>query len=62
MSNQTQHVVPPYGVAIHQAIAVGDLTQMKALLAQAQTLLAQQGELAAAISLVKQEIAKLERT
>ncbi|HVE11268.1 MAG TPA: DUF1843 domain-containing protein [Paraburkholderia sp.] len=61
MSNQTQHVIPPYGVAIHQAITGGDLQRMKTLLAQAETLLAQQGDLAVAVSLLKQEIAKLER-
>lgn len=61
MSQAAQHPITPYGVAIHQAMSAGDLTQMKALLAKAEALLEQQGNLAAAIEVLKLEIAKLER-
>ncbi|KKI72118.1 hypothetical protein VU09_30390 [Burkholderia pseudomallei] len=59
MSQAQGHPVTPYGVAIHQAIADGDLAQMKSLRTQA--LLAQQGNLATALELLEVEIAKLER-
>ncbi|AAY59189.1 conserved hypothetical protein [Burkholderia mallei ATCC 23344] len=61
MSQAQGHPVTPYGVAIHQAIADGDLAQMKSLRTQAQALLAQQGNLATALELLEVEIAKLER-
>ncbi|WGS54240.1 DUF1843 domain-containing protein [Paraburkholderia sp. D15] len=61
MSQAAQHPITPYGVAIHQAMSTGDLTQMKALLAKAESLLEQQGNLAAAIEVLKLEIARLER-
>jgi len=54
------HPVPPYGTAIHSAIAAGDLAQMKALVAETERLLAEQGDLRAALEVLKIEIAKLE--
>lgn len=62
MNKEHQHPITPYGVAIHQALAEGDLAKMKSLLIQAESLLNQQGNLAAAVELLKLEIAKLERT
>ncbi|AOJ72383.1 MULTISPECIES: DUF1843 domain-containing protein [Burkholderia] len=61
MSQAHGHPITPYGVAIHQAIAGGDLTQMKSLRKQAQTLLSEQGNLATALELLEIEIAKLEQ-
>ena len=52
--------VPPYGAAIQQAIAIGDLERMKALRVQASALLAQHGDVASALETLKIEIAKLE--
>ena len=56
-----QAVVPPYGVAIHEAIADGDLKKMRALLSQAEALAHEQGDLRTALELLKLEIAKAER-
>ncbi|AHI66895.1 DUF1843 domain-containing protein [Burkholderia thailandensis] len=61
MNQAHGHPITPYGVAIHQAIADGDLAQMKSLRTQAQALLGQQGNLATALELLEVEIAKLER-
>lgn len=61
MNRETGHVIPPYGVAIHQAISEGDLTKMKALLSQAEAVLQQHGDLAAAVGKLKQEIVKREQ-
>ncbi|AOI74554.1 DUF1843 domain-containing protein [Burkholderia ubonensis] len=61
MNRETGHAIPPYGVAIHQAISEGDLTKMKALLRQAEEVLKQHGDLAAAVGKLKQEIVKRER-
>jgi hypothetical protein len=55
------HPVPPYGPAIHQAIATGDLTHMKQVAKQAEDYLHQAGDLPAAVEILKTEIAKLER-
>ena len=52
--------VRPYGVAIQQAIATGDLQQMQALRVQAEAHLAQHGDVASALEVLKLEIAKLE--
>lgn len=38
-----QAVIPPYGVAIHDAIIDGDLRTMKALLSRAEAVLDEQG-------------------
>ncbi|EDT02064.1 DUF1843 domain-containing protein [Burkholderia ambifaria] len=61
MNRETGHVIPPYGVAIHQAISEGDVSKMKALLGQAEEVLKQHEDLAAAVGKLKQEIARRER-
>ena len=50
----------PYGPAITQAIAKGDLRQMKALVSVTEDKIRQSGNLSAALTLLKVEIAKLE--
>ena len=54
------HGVPPYGAAIQQAIASGQLAQMKAAASQARQHLAEVGNVSAALEALKIEIAKLE--
>ena len=49
-----------YGVGIQQAIASGDLIQMKNLAAEAERYLAEAGDLPSALAYLKIEIAKLE--
>jgi hypothetical protein len=49
-----------YGTAIHQAIATGDLKQMKSVAIQAQQHLDEHGNVSAALEALKIEIAKLE--
>ena len=53
--------VPPYGVAIQQAIASGKLDNMKRLAQEAEAHLAQHGDLRVALELLKVEIAKHEQ-
>lgn len=50
-----------YGVAIREAAVSGDLEQMKSLEKRAEQQLAEQGDLRAALELLKLEIAKLEK-
>src|SRR4029450_8159427 len=50
--------MPPYGPPIQQAIARGDLAEMKALLTRAETIPPKQGDLATAVAQLKAEIAK----
>jgi hypothetical protein len=52
---------PDYGPPIQEAIARGDLHEMKALLSRAEDTLKQQGDLATAVAQLRTEIAKLER-
>jgi hypothetical protein len=49
-----------YGPAIQQAVASGDLKQMKILAVQAQKHLDEHGNVSAALEALKIEIAKLE--
>jgi hypothetical protein len=49
-----------YGVAMHQAIASGNLQQMKKVALEAQEHLQQHGDVRASLELLKVEIAKLE--
>jgi hypothetical protein len=49
-----------YGVGIHNAIAGGDLVKMKAIAAQAEKHIAEHGNVAAALEVLKAEIAKAE--
>lgn len=48
--------VPPYGAAIQQAIAQGDLAHMHVLRAEAEALLAKVGDVATAHEVLKAEI------
>jgi hypothetical protein len=50
--------VPPYGEAIQQAVASGDLAKMKAVAQDAEEFLA---EVPAALQQLKDEISKLEK-
>jgi hypothetical protein len=52
---------PPYGPPIHQAIARGDVPAMKTLLERAEALLARQGDLATAVTLLRTELAKRDK-
>lgn len=52
---------PPYGPPIHQAIATGDLSEMRALVARTEAFLEEIGDLRTALEILKIEIAKLER-
>jgi hypothetical protein len=53
--------VPPYGVAIHNAIARGDLAEMKRVADEAEKYLRETGDLRSALSQLKIEIAKAEK-
>jgi len=53
--------VPPYGTAIQDAIARGNLREMKALAKSVEQLVAKTGDLKTFYSLLKLEIAKVER-
>jgi uncharacterized protein DUF1843 len=52
--------VPPYGVAIHAAIATGDLARMREMAQQAQQWIAEHGDVSAALETLKAEIARRE--
>jgi hypothetical protein len=54
------HIVPLYAVAIQNSIASGDLAQMQSLSAQADRLMADQGDLGGAVTALKAQIAKLQ--
>lgn len=53
--------VPPYGVAIQQAIARGDLSHMREMVRSAEGYLDQWGDIRSALTALKIEIAKAER-
>lgn len=55
------HPIPPYGVAIQQAIVSGDLSKMKETAQQAEEHLKNVGDVSAALQVLKVEIAKLEK-
>ena len=52
--------VRPYGVAIQQAVASGDLQTMKSILQTAEEHIATYGDVSSALEVLKIEIAKLE--
>jgi len=52
--------VPPYGPAIHQAIAAGNLEQMKRVASEAEKYLAEHGDVRSALEVLKAEIARHE--
>jgi hypothetical protein len=60
MAEKQLHPIPPYGPAIHKAIAGGDLAHMKEVAASADAHLAQHGNIGAALEALRIEIAKLE--
>jgi hypothetical protein len=51
---------PLYAVSIHHCIAGGNLAKMRELRAQAEKHVAEHGNVAAALEVLKSEIAKLE--
>ena len=53
--------VPPYGVAIQEAVASGDLARMKQVARQAEEFITKWGNLPAALEALKLEIAKAEK-
>lgn len=57
-----QNPMPPYGVAIHQAIAAGDLSRMKSLVSETEDYLRQVGDVRVALEQLKLEIAKASGT
>ena len=52
--------VPPYGVAIQQAIASGDVERMRTAASEAETWLKNAGDVSAALESLRAEIAKAE--
>jgi hypothetical protein len=52
--------VRPYGVAIQQAIATGDVARMRQAEKQAETYVTEHGNVPAALAALKAEIARLE--
>jgi hypothetical protein len=52
--------VPPYGVAIHQAISSGDVERMRALVTETEDYLRKAGDVSAALEMLKLEIARAE--
>lgn len=55
-------MILPYGVAIQQAVASGDLERMKAVAREVETYLQEQGNVPAALEALKLEISKLQKT
>jgi hypothetical protein len=53
--------VPPYGVAIQEAIASGDLKTMKATAKEAERYLKEHGNVPAALEALKIEIARAKK-
>jgi hypothetical protein len=53
--------IPPYGVAIQEAIASGNLSKMKEVSRQAEAHLQNADKVSAALQVLKEEIAKLEK-
>ncbi len=61
MAEKEGGAVPPYGPPIQEAIAKGDLAQMKQLATEAEQYLQQTGDLPSALEYLKLEIAKHEQ-
>lgn len=53
--------VPPYGEAIQQAVASGDVAKMKSVAKEAEAFISQWGNIPAALEALRLEIAKAER-
>ena len=62
VENRGAASVPPYGPAIHDAIASSDLARMKETARQAQAWLDRYGDLSAALEVLKGEIARREKS
>ena len=60
MAAKRRTPVEPYGVAIQQAVASGQLRRMRAAAKAAEKHLAQYGDISSALEHLKIEIAKLE--
>ena len=60
MSEAPLRSIKPYGVAISDAIVSGDLAKMKEVAAAAEQHLAEHGDVAGVLNLLKVEIAKAE--
>jgi hypothetical protein len=54
------HSVPPYGTAIQEAIAQGDLAHMKKVAQEAEAYLRETGDVRASLAALHVEIAKRE--
>jgi Domain of unknown function (DUF1843) len=53
--------IPPYGVAIREAVAKGDVDEMRRVATDAEEHVREYGNVSAALELLKAEIAKAER-
>ena len=53
--------IKPYGVAMRQAVATGDLEEMRRVADAAEEYLKETGDVSAALELLKTEIAKAEQ-
>jgi hypothetical protein len=60
MAQTERGSLPPYGTAIQEAIAKGDLAKMKQVASDAEQHLAQTGDVRAALEYLKLEIARHE--
>jgi hypothetical protein len=60
MTEVPSQSIRPYGVAIQQAIATGDVVRMRQAEKAAEIYLTEHGNVAAALAALKTEIAKLE--
>lgn len=54
------NLVPPYGTAIQQARASGDLDEMRKVAAEAEAYIAEYGDVAGALERLKAQIAEQE--
>lgn len=59
MAGNKKLSIVPYGPPIQEAIATGDIVRMKQLVEAAEQFLQQNGDISAALELLKIEIAKL---
>jgi primosomal protein N' len=53
--------IPPYGVAIQEAVASGDLSKMKEAAQQAEQYVREWGDVSSALEVLKLEISKMEK-
>ncbi|HEV7503413.1 MAG TPA: DUF1843 domain-containing protein [Thermoanaerobaculia bacterium] len=55
------HIIPLYGVTIHEAVLSGDLAKMKEVASQAEAHVQEWGNVPAALEALKLEIAKAQK-